>query len=214
MLDRLGTCSVRTLSDSKTKIRRYLEVYTSKTARQSRKAQMTDIDLVKMRFSCGGQGSVIPFDPPLKSLRQARERLVQMDEDCLHILGDGGIFITQYVPPYAKLGHLINFSQCLLVYLLLPREANFTPGSLLYDNVLVHVPALADFILQIRWYLLPLMVGIHLAEASIMAKKLSKHALTYMEPIWWLWVGSSFVEGITSFWRLNSWIEKKRAKKH
>jgi hypothetical protein len=117
------------------------------------------------------------------------------------------------VPPYAKLGHLFNFSQCLLVYLLLPREANFTPGSLLYDNLLVHVPAFANFVLQVRWYILPLMIGIHLAEASIMAKKLSKHGLTFLEPVWWLWVGSSFVEGVTCFWRLDSWIAEKQHEK-
>lgn len=38
------------------------------------------------------------------------------------------------------------------------------------------------------------------------------------DTIWWMWVGSSFVEGITSFWRLDGLIAEKQiekdAKKH
>jgi hypothetical protein len=48
---------------------------------------MTDIDLNGIKISYGGKSTLIPFDPPLKSLREARERLVQMDKDALSALG-------------------------------------------------------------------------------------------------------------------------------
>lgn len=179
---------------------------------------MTDIDLSAMKFSCGGQTTTIPFNPPMKSLREARERLVQMDKDTLQILDRSDITVTRYIAPYAKLGHLFNFGQCLLVFLLLPRGANFRPGSLLYNNLLVMAPAFASFVLQVRWIVLPVMLAIHVFESTIMAKKVKRHGLSPADALWWAWVGSSFVEGITSFWRLDGLIAEKQrekdAKKH
>jgi len=179
---------------------------------------MTDIDLNQMKFSCGGQTNTITFDPPMKSLREARERLVQMDKDTLQILGRSDIAVNRYIPPYVKLGHLFNFTQCLLVYLLLPRGANFRPGSLLYDNVLSIVPAFARFVLQVRWIVLPLMLAIHSTETFYMANKVKRHGLSSADAVWWGWIGSSFIEGLTSFWRLDELIAEKQrekdAKKH
>lgn len=179
---------------------------------------MTDIDLNSMTFTCGGQSSSVSFDPPMKSLREARERLVQMDKDTLRMLDRSDITVSRYIPPYTKLGHLFNFTQCLLVYLLLPRGANFRPGSLLYDTLLHMVPSFARFVLQVRWIVLPIMLAIHLFEATLMAKKVKRHGLGSADTIWWMWVGSSFVEGITSFWRLDGLIAEKQiekdAKKH
>lgn len=179
---------------------------------------MTDIDLNQMVFSVGGQTSSITFDPPMKSLREARERLVQMDKDTLQVLGRSDITVTRYIPPYVKLGHLFNFTQCMLVYLLLPREANFKSGSLLYDNLLFMVPAFARFVLQVRWIVLPIMLAIHITEAFVMAKKVKRHGLGSADAVWWQWVGSSFVEGVTAFWRLDRLIAEKQrekdAKKH
>lgn len=200
-------------ADHHDSIRRYVEAYASKSARQSHSAQMTDIDLNQMKFSCGGQTSTIAFDPPMKSLREARERLVQMDKNTLQILGRSDISVARYVPPYVKLGHLFNFTQCLLTYVLLPRGENFRPGSLLYDNVLFMVPTFARFVLEVRWIILPIMLAIHAVEAYFMAKKVKKHGLSSADTVWWMWVGSSFVEGVTAFWRLDGLIAEKQAEK-
>jgi hypothetical protein len=179
---------------------------------------MTDMELNQMKLSCGSQQAVIVFDPPMKTLREARERLVQMDKDALQILGRSDIPITKYIPPYTHLGHLWNFTQCLLCYLLLPWPANFQPGSLLYDNVLYHVPGFASFVAQISWIVLAGMLPIHMTESVVMARKLAGHGCTFLDVVWWKWMGSCFVEGITAFWRLNGLIEEKRrekeAKKH
>lgn len=185
---------------------------------QSRNAVMTDIDLNQMEFSCGGQQAVIAFDPPMKTLREARERLVQMDKDSLQVLGQSDIAITTFVPPYVKIPHLINFSQCFAAYALLPRPANFEPGSLLYESVLFRVPSFAAFVARISLPVLFVMLLIHIFETVLMARKLATHGLTPFDIIWWKWMGTCFVEGITSFWRLDGHIEEKRkekeAKKH
>lgn len=192
-----------------------MAAYTGASVFQARKAQMTDIDLGCMKFS---NGSTVVFEPPMKSLREARERLVHMDKEALSILRQSDISITTYVPPYAKLAHLWNFTQCLLVYCLLPNAANFNPGSLLYDNLLFMVPAFAGFVLKIRWIVLGVMIPIHVTESGLMVMKLQAHGLTPLDGLWWAWVASCFVEGVTSFWRLDEWIEgktrEKEAKKH
>lgn len=196
------------------KIRRYVEAYASVSMFHSRDAQMTDITLNEMTFKCGnGQHPKITFDPPMKSLREARERLVQLDQDALKVLGRNDIPVTTYVPPYVKLGHLWNFTQCLVAFTLLPRSANFEPGSLLYETLLFRVPAFASFVASIGFLVFAFMVPIHLIEAVIMSHKLAKHGTTFLDAVWWQWMGSCFVEGITSFWRLNELIEEKTREK-
>jgi hypothetical protein len=150
--------------------------------------------------------------------REARERLVQLDKDALQVLGRSDITITKFVPPYVKIPHLLNFVQCFLCYVLLPRKENFRPGSLLYETVLYQIPAFAEFVARICWIVLVVMIPIHLVEATLMARKLARHGSTFLDTVWWQWVGTSFVEGFPSFWRLNEVIAEKQqekdAKKH
>ena len=149
----------------------------------------------------------------MKSLREARERLVQVDKDALQVLGRSDISITAFIPPTAKLGHLYNFTQCLLSYILLPRPANFRPGSLLYNSLLYKLPSFAAFVAQISLVVLALMLAIHITEAALMARKLMKHGCSPGDVVWWKWVGTCFVEGGPAFWRLDGFIEEKRREK-
>jgi len=179
---------------------------------------MTDINLHGMIINCRGQESVISFNPPMQAMREARERLVQLDKDALQVLGRSEIPITTFIPAYVKPGHLLNFTQCLLTYSLLPRSAHFTPGSRLYETLLFPFPTFAAFVARVGWLVFLLMVAIHLVEATLMARKLARHGCTFLDVVWWKWVGTCFVEGITSFWRLDDLIEEKQrekaAKKH
>ena len=181
---------------------------------------MTDISLGEMKFSCNGQQHTITFDPPLKSFREARERDVQLDKDALQILGRSDISINKYILPYVKLGHLWNFTQCLLSYILLPVPSNWQPGSVIYDLFLYRLPTFANFVSSYGWYIVFLgMIPIHTTEAGMMARRLRiKHGLTPLDGVWWAWVGSCFVEGVTAMWRLDGLVEQKtkekEAKKH
>jgi hypothetical protein len=198
-------------------IRRYLEAFKQKSFYQVRQARLTDVTLNDMKFNCGGQQLTIPFDPPLKSYRETRERVVQLDKDALEILGHSDITITKYIPPWVHIGHLFNFSQCLITLLLFSRAAHLQPGSLPYDLFLVHIPKFANFCLTIRPVLLVFMVPIHVIEAVFMARKVRRHGVTPFDGIWWVWVASCFVEGVTSFWRADGLIamkKEKEARKH
>lgn len=197
-------------------VRRYLEAFSQKSFYQVRHARLTDVTLNDIKFNCGGQHIVIPFDPPMKALREARERLVQLDKDALNALGRSDISITKYNPPWAPgfhFIHLLNFTTCLLTWLAFSRNANFQPGSFLHDNLLSEFPHFNDFCSAIQPILLPTMFIIHAIEAVLMARKLSRHGLTPFDGVWWAWVASCFNEGWTSFLRANSLIEEKRKEK-
>ncbi|KAF2689067.1 integral membrane protein-like protein [Lentithecium fluviatile CBS 122367] len=205
-------------ADHSDSVRRYLEAFKKKSFYQVRNARMTDITVEDMKFDCGGQQHVIPFDPPMQSLREARDRVVQLDKEALQMLHRSDVTATRYIPPYANPGHLFSFVQCFLVYVTFFRAANFQPGSLLYDNLLSTFPRFASFCVTIQPFLFPTMIGIHALETGIMIAKLDRHGLTPFDGLWWAWVGSCFVEGVTSFWRLDGVIERRRkekeAKKH
>ena len=179
---------------------------------------MTDITLDDMKFDCGGQQHVIPFDPPMASLREARGRVVQLDKEALQTLHRSDVTVNKYIPPSAHPSHLFNFTQCVLMYLAFFRAANFQPGSLIYDNVFSSFPGFARFCFTIQPVFFPVVVAIHAFETGVMTTKLDRHGLTPFDGVWWAWVASCFVEGVTSFWRLDGLVERRRkekeAKKH
>lgn len=199
-------------------IRRYVEHYEGVPFWQTRDARLTDINLNEMKINYSGTVARIPFEPPMNSMREARERLVCMDNKARKALGRSDILVTKYIPPTANPGHLFNFTQCIITYMIFCRAAHLQPGSLLYDNLLYMVPGFARFCQMIQPYLFTMMVGIHIVESFFMAKKLARHGVTPFEGIWWSWTGSCFVEGVTSFWRLDGLINKlthdKEAKSH
>ncbi|KAF2829838.1 hypothetical protein CC86DRAFT_367760 [Ophiobolus disseminans] len=201
-------------------VRRYLEAYAKKSILQTRSAQMTDISLNEMKFSCNGQQHVIAFDPPMKSLREARERVVELDKDALQILGRSDVSVDKYIPPYVKFGHYWNFTQCVLAYVLLPYPFVWQHGSVLYDSFLYRFPSFANLIASVGWYVVVfIMLPLHFVEAGFMARRLRiKHGLIPLDGVWWLWVSSCFIEGVTAKWRLDGLVEQKKkekeAKKH
>lgn len=161
------------------------------------------------------------MDPPMKAMREARERLIQLDKEALNLLGLTEIPITKYTTPYASGLHPIhpfNFTLCLIVLIAFSRRANFKSGSLLHDNLLSFIPGFGEFLFAIQPYLFYIMLAIHATETAFMASKLRRHGLTPSERVWWAWMGSCFVEGKTCWVRLDAHINEKlkerETKKH
>jgi hypothetical protein len=161
----------------------------------ARNALITDISLDKMIVSAGGQDHTIPLSPPMKSFREARERLVSMDSDTITGLKRSKVTVKEYIAPRGF--HAVIFATCLGTYILLARPDNYLPGSLLHD----YVPSFAEFVDRVRdWVLYP-MIALHLCESWLMRGKLEKHSVALFGRVWWLWVVSSFIEGAGSFKR-------------
>jgi hypothetical protein len=148
-----------------------------------------------MTVEASGETYTIPLEPPMKTFREARERLVSMDSDTIVGLKRSKITVKEYRAP--KGFHAVVFVTCLGTYFLLGRPANYLPGSLLHD----YVPAFAEFVHRVRdWVLYP-MVALHLCESYLMRRKLERHSVALFSTVWWLWVVSAFIEGMGSFKR-------------
>jgi hypothetical protein len=179
---------------------RYAEHYSKLSRFTSRNATITDVSLDKLVLLASGSSHTIALDPPMKSYREARERLVEMDHETIAGLQRSKITVKEYRPP-GNLYQIVIFGLCLGTYLLLVRASTVLPGSVPYKVLFKHIPAFAAFVLRVRlWVLIP-MIAIHLGEVYIMLGRLEKHSVPLFSRLWWSWVGSCFIEGVGSFQR-------------
>jgi hypothetical protein len=131
--------------------------------------------------------------------------------------------IDSYVPPRVPLDAAIFFA--VLFYFavaVLVRTGFFSPvadtGTIgtgapalaVQDALERFFPGgLAGFTWLVQTIFLPVL-GIHLTEAWWMDRsRLCEHGVRRGSGVWWLWVGSTFVEGFMAFRRFDLLVERK-----
>ncbi|KAF1991350.1 hypothetical protein K402DRAFT_345956 [Aulographum hederae CBS 113979] len=183
-------------ADHQDSIVRYAEHFCKFTSFGARNAHLTDIALDKMVIEASGRRHIVPFTPPMSSWREARERLVAMDQETLKALSRSDITVKEYLPP--KGFGAVVFAACATVFILLPREQTTAPGSLV-DRL---APALASYARRFRLHILLPLAFLHSVECLLFVfTRLRKHTVPAMSLLWWKWTLSAFVEGIGSFQR-------------
>lgn len=98
---------------------RYLQHFGKLSASTAYDGRMTDIDLNGFTLTCQGKTYRVPFEPPMKSLTEARERVVAIDKDARKALGQHDVTVKNFVPPHGPgavaavitLAVLVAFSQ-------------------------------------------------------------------------------------------------------
>ncbi|KKY13659.1 putative integral membrane [Diplodia seriata] len=170
-------------------IARYLEHYCNVSSFAARRARLTDLSLGSMSIGAAGKNFTIPLEPPMQSWREARERVIQMDRDCLAGLGRSDITVRQYTRPRGA--HAVIFVVCALTY----------------------SPGFAAFVARVQPLVLALMIAIHVVEASIMARRLQRHNVAQLSGLWWQWVASSFIEGFGALQRVDALVQQGRREK-
>lgn len=131
----------------------------------------------------------------MTSYREARERVVEMDKECLVGLGRSDITVIEYIPPHGfYLALFMTVSATLIAF---STRSIFEEGG--YVSALV-----PGAFLRFCWIIQPFvfypMLVIHGAEAYHMARgRLTKHSVNVRSRIWWQWLGSTFIEGVGSF---------------
>jgi len=58
------------------------------------------------------------------------------------------------------------------------------------------------------------MVSIHLFETALMRQRMKRHSVVTGSGVWWAWILSCFVEGITSFKRIDAFVRRSDKAKH
>ncbi|TPR11833.1 hypothetical protein CAN33_0050690 [Aspergillus niger] len=155
----------------------YLQVYCHVSAREAKSARLEDITLSDLVISANGTRYTVPIDPAMGSFSESRSRLVAMHQECLARLGRSDITIKEYRRPEGiEIFLFFVFATALVAF---SRRSNFLPGSLFYETVgLGAVPPLAQLFYKTQPFVLTVMAGSHVVEASLFTvKRLKRHGV-------------------------------------
>lgn len=188
---------------------RYLEHFCHISSYNARNARLQDIAFSAITISSSNNSHhVININPPLESWSDARARTVAMDAEAVEGLNRSKITVKKYTRPKGLSIVVPIAVACTLAAFSL--RSNFQPGSYLYDYLLESFPVFARFCYTIQPLLLPLVVGIHSAEAAHMASsRLEKHSVPMCTLLWWKWILNCFLEGFGSFVRFDGMVKKE-----
>ena len=201
-------------NDHQDSLIRYLQHYAHLSSFSARNAHLVDISLDSLTIlSSNRTPHLIPIKPAMTSYSEARPRVVAMDGEAVAGLGASDITVKRYKPPYGFM--TVVMVACLLTHISFCRRANFEPGSVFYDTLLLkHVPRFADFCWTIQPLLFLPNYLLHGTEAAWMVKsRLEKHTVRMFSRVWWMWVLSCFAEGYGSFVRFDECVSEEKAKK-
>ncbi|KAL2003168.1 hypothetical protein VTN02DRAFT_4781 [Thermoascus thermophilus] len=200
-------------TDHQTALEYFLQVYCRVSAGAAKGARMEDISVSDMVIAAQGTRYAVPIDPPMRSLLDARHRIVDMYHHSLRRLGLSDVAVTEYAAPRGL--HAVVFALCLATYVAFARRAHFLPGSAFHDALgLARAPSFVRFCYTVQPVLLPLMAGIHVLEAGLLAvKRLRPHRVPFLSRVWCAWMVSVFIEGFGAFQRFDAIVRREEAKR-
>ena len=170
---------------------------------------MTGITLDGMTFSASGKTYRVPFEPPLDSYREARERVVAMDKECLARLGRSDITIDEFIWPTGIYG--LEFAIIAATFLGFSQRWWFEPGRVVEQFL---GAGFARFAWTIQPWLILGMALVHGAElVYFIPTRLSKHSVSLRKLVWWQWAVAEFVCGIFCTSRFDALVRRKRGAK-
>jgi Protein of unknown function (DUF2470) len=201
--------------DNQDSLSLFLRYYCNVPSASATPTTLQTFNLDSMIITSQGKRYYIPLDPPLPSFASSRSKMKAMHEECLRGLDLSDVKITTFLWPQTLMSR-VTFVAVLLTILSFSRRGNFVPGSFFFETVgLRYLPRFAWFCRSIQPWLITFILGIHLAEAVWMARtRLRRHGVRRWSVLWWKWVGICFIEGITSFQRLDEIIREKEEEKH
>ena len=131
----------------------------------------------------------------MTSYREARERLVDMDKDCVTALGRSDITVREYTFPTGW--HLALFCTVSATLMAFSLRSNFAAHGMIARLV---PDAFRRFCWTIQPYLFWGMILIHGAETANMARgRLIKHNVNMNDANYWKWLGDCFIEGVGAY---------------
>ncbi|KAK0366331.1 hypothetical protein LTR02_006735 [Friedmanniomyces endolithicus] len=195
---------------------RYLQHYTNLSPLRANSAYLTTLDLSSLTLTCGSGSTTqthrIPLTPPMASYGETRERVVAMDREARLALNRSEITVKEFLPPTGV--YAVLFATITLVFLAYSQRWWFAPGQVV-ERVLG--PGFARFSFVMQPWVLGVMLFMHTTEMLyLMRYKLIRHSVNPGSRLFWLWTGTTFVEGAGAFWRFNGLVREKeeaRAKK-
>lgn len=186
---------------------------------------MVDIDLKSITVRLPGPDTthVIPLDPPLRAWEDRRHRLVGMTLNARQKLGvlekeegEVKVVVREYAPPRWPYDGVIFVAVLVYYFMCILLRAGYCEEGGLVGQVveMVRFPGGLD---GFRWVVKTIFVpvlGIHLTETWWLVRtRLSRFGVRANSRVWWLWVGSVFIEGAMAFKRFDLLVERLRGQK-
>jgi len=193
----------------------YLRYYNRLPRSHADTAKLEDITLEHMVISSSFGTVRVPIKPRMKSLADAREKLVAMHFDALNGLGLSKIVVKEYRLPN-RAYQWFNMITCALVFLTFPFRDSLAPASGSWASWIWSlggtVPQIAQLAYQLQPVLLPIVVVLHSLEATWMARsRLAKHQVKLGSVLWWKWAIDTWVEGFGAMKRFDGIVEEIKA---
>ncbi|KAI8623549.1 hypothetical protein F5Y19DRAFT_458223 [Xylariaceae sp. FL1651] len=201
--------------DHAAELKQYLRAFNGLSSSAAAGAQLTDLTLDSLAIKSASGAHTVRVSPPMKSLADARVRLVDMAQRAQAQLGLSDIRITQFVGPrgagiasFAGVGFYLVSAAALGLGLLHPGTAAWA----LLDRFFPYQGA-TGFVWLVRAIFVPV-VAIHVTEAWWMARsRLVKHGVEVGSTLWLMWVLLTFIEGYPAMVRFDGLVEEERRKK-
>ncbi|KAI3317037.1 hypothetical protein HD806DRAFT_516107 [Xylariaceae sp. AK1471] len=195
-------------------LKRYLRAFNGLSSSAAADAQLTDVSLDSLTIKSTSGVHTVRISPPMKSLADARVRLVDMAQRAQEKLGLSDIRIDRFAGPrgigaMSFIGVAFYFVSAAALYLGVLRPG--TPAWTLLDKRFLY--GAAGFAWLTKAIVFPVL-AIHLTEAAWMAwSRLAKHGIEAGSALWFMWVLETFVEGYPAMARFDGLVREERKRK-
>jgi hypothetical protein len=135
-------------------------------------------------------------------------------KEALGVAATEGVVVREYMPPRVPYD-LAVFVAVLFYYFTfgLVRAGGFAPGGL--PALVVETVRFPGGVAGLKWLVNAIFVpvlAIHLVETWLLERtRLQKFGVRRGSRVWWLWVGSVFIEGAMAFKRFDIVVERLKA---
>lgn len=151
----------------------------------------------------------IPFEPPLESYREARERVVAMDKTCVEALGRSYVTVNEFVWPKGL--YAFQLSVVAVVLLGFCQRWWFDRGEVVE---MVLGSGFARFAWGVQPWVFWGLILAHVVELGLFVPgRLRRHSVNVRSEVFWLWVGAMFLGGVFCSARFDALVARKRAAK-
>jgi len=217
-------------ADHQNALSAFAQYYGKITSSQATGAYMTDINLSAFTLSVPSlhkpsndinvnhktiadnetQSVTIPLEPPMKSYRDARERMASMAKEACAAYGVSEYVINKYSnPPFVSIFVACSFLFSLYAF---ASPENFAKGHWIRKYGLLNIALFADFLEKYSKQVGVFLVALHLGEVAIFWRtRIWKYHMKSKRARA-LWSVDCFLEGFGAFKRFDDMVVK--AKNH
>ncbi|MCJ1448089.1 MAG: hypothetical protein MMC23_008602 [Stictis urceolatum] len=190
---------------------RFLEHHSHLPSFAARNPRLTSLSESSMTITSSGIFSpstqTIPIDPPMKSLSEARERMVGMDAEARTKLGRDAISVKEYRAPKG-LG-LLWVGFVAVAWAVNARKGN---ARWVGEN-LVGSEGVTTIFERAQPVVLGVMLFLHTLEAAYMVRKMKAHSVPTGSRVWCGWVLDNFFEGVPVLSRFRNMVDDERMRR-